>query len=81
MKPALLLAALALAGCQTLPQRVEVPMPVPCRVEIPLPPAWATGSLAPDAGIWDQVKALLAELEQRKGYEAKLEAAAKACQW
>lgn len=80
MRAALL--CLLLAGCATAPrvERVEIPVPVPCRVQVPEAPVWATASLAPDAGIWDQAKALLAERQQRMAYEAKLEAAARACQ-
>lgn len=74
-------AALLLTGCATAPPaRVEIPVPVMCRVEMPASPAWATESLAPDAGIWDQVKALLAEREQAAGYIAELRAAASSCQ-
>jgi hypothetical protein len=71
---------MALAGCQTLPQRVEVPVSVPCRVQLPQHPAWATEALPQGASLWDMAKAALAELDQRRGYEAQLEAAAKACQ-
>lgn len=75
-----LVATVALAGCETVPQRVLVPVAVPCKVDMPKPPVWATAALAADAGIWDQVKALLAERKQRIGYELELEAALRACQ-
>jgi len=71
--------ALTLSACASEPLRVEVAVPVPCSVHLPPPPAWATESLPPDAGIFDQVKALLAERSQRIGYEAELEAAARSC--
>lgn len=81
MKRLLLLALIAaLAGCDTLPKRVEVPISVPCRVTLPERPAWAIDALAADSGLYDRVRALLAERVQRQGYEAQLEAAAKACQ-
>lgn len=70
---------LLLAGCACLPERVEIPVPVPCRVTLPAAPAWATESLADDAGIWEQVRALLAERRQRIGFETQLRAAATAC--
>lgn len=80
MRAALL--CLLLAGCATQPrlERVEVPVPVPCRVAVPDHPVFATEGLPASAGIWEQAKALLAERQQRIAYEAKLEAAAKACQ-
>jgi len=75
-----MVACIALAGCASVPQRYEVPVQVPCRVQVPDKPVFATESLAPNADIFDQVKALLAERRQRIAHEAKLEAAAKACQ-
>ena len=77
---AALVAMLALAGCNTVPLRVMVPVAVPCEVVMPVAPVWATDALLPDAGIWDQTKALLAERFQRIGYEAELVAALEACQ-
>ncbi|MFG5410363.1 hypothetical protein ABXN37_22535 [Piscinibacter sakaiensis] len=52
---------------------------VPCRVTLPPRPVYATEALSSDAGIYDQVRALLAERRQRMAYEAQLEAAARAC--
>ena len=70
---------LLLAGCTCVPTRVEIPIPVPCRVTPPAEPVWATESLSGAAGIWEQVRALLAERRQRIGYETQLRAAATAC--
>lgn len=70
---------LALAGCTATVERVEIPVLVPCRIVAPAEPAWATESLAPDAGIWEQVRALLAERRQRIGYEAQMLAAIESC--
>ena len=76
-----LVGALALAGCAaTAPQKVEVPVPIPCHVKVPDRPVWATDTLPPGAGLYDKVKALLAERLQRISYETELEAAAKSCQ-
>jgi hypothetical protein len=82
MMRALSIACLAafLAACNTLPREVKVPVTVYCKVEKPAEPAWATKSLKPDADIFDQVKALLAERKQRIGYERLLEAAVDGCQ-
>lgn len=69
---------LALTGCATTKYvEVKVPVPVPCvveRVEEPVFPA-----IAEDAGLFERVKALLAELELRKGYEEKLKATVAGC--
>lgn len=75
-----LVAMVALSGCETVPKRVLVPVPVSCKVDMPKPPVWATDALASDAQIWDQVKALLAERKQRIGFQIELEAALRACQ-
>ncbi|MDF3842722.1 hypothetical protein P3W55_13480 [Pseudomonas citronellolis] len=76
----------ALAGCagQVEPElrtvRVEVPVAVPCRAPAVQEPTWATASLQKGDSLQTKVRALLAELEQRKGYEAQLRAAVMACQ-
>lgn len=82
----LLVGLVALAGCsgQVVPEprtvRVEVPVAVPCRApEVP-EPTWATASLQKSDTLQVKVRALLAELEQRKGYEVQLRAAVQACQ-
>jgi hypothetical protein len=77
---AIALLAAILAGCDTIPHEVKVPVPVPCKVERPQAPVWATTGLAPGADIFDQVKALLVERRQRAAYEAQLEAAIEGCQ-
>jgi hypothetical protein len=79
VKRAALLVLVLLSGCDTFVRRVEVPVPVPCRVQLPEHPVWATDALPADAGLFEQVRALLAERAQRQAYELKLEAAAKAC--
>ncbi|TLP71332.1 hypothetical protein FEA48_21150 [Pseudomonas nitroreducens] len=81
----LLVLVVALAGCagQVKPEprtvRVEVPVAVPCRAPAVEVPTWATASLQKGDSLQTKVRALLAELEQRKGYELQLVAAVKAC--
>ncbi|MCP1647008.1 hypothetical protein [Pseudomonas nitroreducens] len=82
----LLVLVVALAGCagQAEPEprtvRVEVPVPVPCLAPAVEVPTWATASLQKGDSLQIKVRALLAELEQRKGYEVQLRAAVQACQ-
>lgn len=82
----LLVVMVALAGCagQVEPEprtvRVEVPVAVPCRAPAVDVPAWATASLQKSDSLQTKVRALLAELEQRNGYEVQLRAALEACQ-
>lgn len=81
----LMVLLVALAGCasQVEPEprtvRVEVPVAVPCRAPAVEVPAWATASLQKGDSLQTKVRALLAELEQRKGYEAQMFAALQAC--
>ncbi|MBV4490944.1 hypothetical protein [Pseudomonas oryzicola] len=86
MRMLLILWALALAGCggRVEPQvqyvRVEVPVQVPCRApEVAVPP-WASAGLRKADSLEVKVRALLAELRQRAGYEKQLQAAVAACQ-
>ena len=83
----LILAALfLLTGCQTMPEKpivqtvvVEKPVQVPCRIPAIERPGWETER----ANAADPVlvsRAIRAELEQRRGYETRLEAAVKSCE-
>lgn len=82
-----LLLALTLAGCadwgrkevEYVPYQVKVPVPVPCTAEVPPEPEWETRRLRRADSLDDKAKALLAEREQRIGYEAKLKAATDGC--
>ncbi len=72
--------ALFLSACGTasrLPEVVTIQKPVRQAIQAkPVEkPAWAVDALPLGAPIDDQVKALLAEREQRKAYETELEAA------
>ncbi|WP_236225394.1 hypothetical protein [Pseudomonas pseudonitroreducens] len=81
----LLVLVAALAGCagQAEPEphtvRVEVPVAVPCRAPAVEVPTWATASLQKGDSLQTKVRALLAELEQRKGYEVQLRAGLESC--
>lgn len=79
----LLLAALALAGCGSAPrvevQEVKVPVPVECREPIPDRPAMPTETLPNDADPFELLRAALAEIDRRQGYEIRLLAALLAC--
>lgn len=81
-------ACLVLVACgtvepQTIVRTVEVKvpgLPVPCRVE-PIPkPLFALDAAKKSDALYPKGSAVLAELQQRKAYEEKLEAAVKSCQ-
>lgn len=78
------LIASALSGCATAEPRViyrdvKVAVSIPCKVDLPDEPDYATNSLALDAPIFDMVRALLVEREQRKARDVEVTAAAKSC--
>jgi len=80
------LLCLLLAGCANAPQVIEkpvevkVPVPVPCKApDVPVP-AWPLAAVPSSASDFDFYKVALAEVELRKGYEARLRAALAACQ-
>lgn len=76
----LLLAVLALVGCAS-PARVQtlVPVPVECRETVPQRPVMPTDALAPGVSPWTLLRAALAEIDRREGYEVQLRAALVAC--
>ena len=78
-----LLGVLALAGCGSVPrveiQEVKVPVPVECREPIPDRPAMPTEALADDADPFELLRAALAEIDRRQGYEIRLLAALMVC--
>lgn len=77
-----IMLTLGLAGCGTrLPQRVEIPVPVPClrADQVPQRPALATDALRTDANVYDKARAALAERQQLRGYVAELEAVIGPC--
>ncbi len=79
----LLLGLLALAGCASPAPgpavRVLVPTPVECREPVPDRPAMPTELLLPGAHPWVLLRAALAEIDRREGYEVQLRAARVAC--
>lgn len=87
MKTLLCLLAIVLGGCAGAPTRSAAPIvtevkeavAVPCKVTLPARPLLEVDSLPIGSSIWDQMRALRAERKTREGYEAELEAAAKAC--
>lgn len=78
-----LAGVLVLAGCGSMPrveiQEVKVPVPVECREPIPDRPAMPTEGLADDAVPFELLRAALAEIERREGYEVRLLAALLIC--
>lgn len=82
-RAALLLCLLAVGGCATGPrveiQTVKVPVPVECREATPDRPSMPTESLAEDADPFDLLRASLAEIDRREGYELKLVAVLENC--
>ncbi|ABX36706.1 conserved hypothetical protein [Delftia acidovorans SPH-1] len=83
MRAILLLAALALAGCGAVPrvevQEVKVPVPVECREPVPDRPSMPTEALADDADPFELLRAALAEIDRREGYEVRLLTALMIC--
>ena len=80
---ALLLCALVLMGCSTAPrievQTVKVPVPVECREPTPARPSMPTEALSEDVDPFELLRASLAEIDRREGYEVKLVAALENC--
>jgi hypothetical protein len=83
MRTILLLGVLALAGCSSVSrvevQQVKVPVPVECREPVPERPSMPTEGLADDADPFELLRAALAEIDRREGYEVRLLAALIAC--
>ncbi|WP_137748356.1 hypothetical protein [Acidovorax sp. NB1] len=80
----MLLAAVALTGCNTTPprveiQRVNVAVPVACQEKEPERPVMPTEALRPGATVDQFTQAAQAEIERRKGYEVQLVAALAIC--
>lgn len=77
---ALIAASAMLAGCGTVrTQRVSVPVPVACLEAEPARPVMPTQALAPGAAPFVLLRAALAEIDRREGYETELVTALRAC--
>lgn len=81
MKPILIAAALALAGCTTTPgvSIVKVAVPVECRETVPDRPVMPTEQFTEKPAIDEYQRAARAEIERREGYEITLRTALEAC--
>lgn len=78
---AIALLVLALSGCETIPEVVEirVPISVPCEVEKPTRPRMDTDHLPLDAKVDVQNRAMRAEIDRREAYEGQLRTALDVC--
>jgi len=79
-------ALLLLSACahdqpaiNTVIQKVEVPVPVPCTAEEPVKPDFNFDKLDPGANIFDKSKALLADRKLFMAYQDELLVALKSC--
>lgn len=84
---AVMLGCFSLAACATKPPEpvvrtvtVQVPIRVPCKPTVPAVPTYAADAISLEAGIFDLVKALLIDREQRKAESTELRGAIASCQ-
>lgn len=79
---ALGLISVALIGCASQPQvevhTVRVPVPVVCQEPVPARPVMPTAQLQ-EPTIAEWMRAAMAELERREGYESRLKTALDNC--
>ncbi len=75
----LFLAACAEQQPTLTPVDVDVPVSVPCKVVPVVAPDFALAHVTPKDTLFAKAKAALVEIDQRKAYEAVLEADVKAC--
>jgi hypothetical protein len=83
----ILIAALSLVGCatdtppgiNTVIQKVEIPIAVPCKAEVPAKPDFNFDKLTVDQDVFDKSKAVLADRKLHIGYETELLAALNSC--
>lgn len=75
-----------LGGCattdpviNTVVQRVEVPIAMPCAAEIPLQPEFNFNKMTIENDIFEKTRAVLADQELHTAYETELLAALKSC--
>ena len=76
----LISASALLAGCGSVKHvQVRVPVPVACTEQVPERPAFPTEALQPGVAPWLLLRAALAEIDRREGFEVQLVAALRAC--
>lgn len=61
------------------PTEVDIAVPTPCNVTIPPEPDWYLNHVSSQALLQEKVKAILADRELNKGYDAQLIAALESC--
>lgn len=66
-------------GIQTVIQKVEIPIEVPCKQEIPVKPDFKFETLTENDTLFDKSKVLLSDRKLHIGYEVQLLAALNAC--
>lgn len=77
---ALIAVCALLVGCSTVKHvQVRVPVPVACQEQVPERPSFPTESLQPGVAPWVLLRAALAEIDRREGFEVQLVAALRAC--
>jgi type IV pilus biogenesis protein CpaD/CtpE len=72
----------ALSGCSAMTQRavpVNVAIPIKCKAKLPERPVMPTEVLSAKAGMYQIVRAALAELAYREAYEIQLVTELKSC--
>lgn len=83
MRLAIVLLALALAGCSTTGEvrtvTKVVNVPVPCDPPIPARPSWAVDALPLTAEVDEQMRALRADRVRGNAYIDQLESALQSC--
>ena len=82
----LIFAIILLSGCattepviNTVIQKVEIPIAMPCKVEIPVKPDFNFDKLKIDQAVFEKTKALLADRKLHMGYEGELLTALNSC--
>jgi hypothetical protein len=82
------MCAALVSACATTPrepvintviQKVEIPISVPCKAETPILPEFNFDKLTEEDTIFDKVKAILADRVLRDAYEEELRIALKSC--
>jgi len=64
---------------QTVVQKVEVPVAVPCKATVPQKPDFNFDKLTVEQDIFDKTKAILADRKLHLGYEDEVLAALNSC--